>query len=464
MAKARKRAPQGAVNPGDHIFLVDGSSYIFRAYHALPPLTRKSDGLPVGAVSGFCNMLWKLIQEGDPSRDEIFPTHIAVIFDAKGKTFRNDIYEDYKANRPEPPEDLIPQFGLIRDAVRAFNVACIEQEGYEADDLIATYVTRARAAGADVTIIASDKDLMQLIGDGVAMVDTLNPRQRGAARRIEHDEVVGKFGVPPEKVIDVQALAGDSIDNIPGVPGIGIKTAAELINDYGDLETLLTQAEDIKQKKRRENLIEFAEQARVSRELVTLDPKAPVEIALDGLAVEAVDGSKAVGFLKAVEFTTLTKRVAETCGVDVEAVEPADVDIVGWERPQAESALGPDDGKGGTPLALAAERAALLAALPVDRSDYETVTTADRLKEWMADSTAQGFVAFDTETSSLDAMQAELVGVSLALTPGKACYVPLGHRAGDGLDLEGAETVLQIPLREALDLLKPFLEDPSVLK
>ncbi len=464
MAKAKKTHPKPAVDSSDHIFLVDGSSYVFRAYHALPPLTRKTDSLPVGAVSGFCNMLWKLLQEGDPSREGVFPTHIAVIFDAKGKTFRNDIYEEYKANRPEPPDDLIPQFGLIRDAVRAFNVACIELEGYEADDLIAAYVQRARASGADVTIVASDKDLMQLIDDGAAMVDTLNPKQRGAARRIERDEVIEKFGVPPEKVIDVQALAGDSIDNIPGVPGIGIKTAADLINEYGDLDTLLVHAGDIKQQKRRENLIEFAEQARISRKLVSLDEEAPLEIEIDGLTVEPVDGVKAVSFLKALEFNTLTRRVAETCGVDIDAVEPADLEIVGWEEPAGAALPAGEDGEGGTPLALAAERAAELAALPIDRKGYETVTTPERLQAWIADAVALGHVAFDTETTSLDAMQADLVGVSLALAPGRACYVPLGHRAGDGLDLEGADLVPQIPLREALDLLKPMLEDPSVLK
>ncbi|GBF26099.1 DNA polymerase I [bacterium MnTg02] len=464
MVEAQQSTPSAAVKPGDHVFLVDGSSYIFRAYHALPPLTRRSDSLPVGAVSGFCNMLWKLLQEGDPSRQAVFPTHLAVIFDAKGKTFRNEIYEDYKANRPEPPEDLIPQFGLIRDAVRAFNVACVEQVGYEADDLIAAYVATARANGADVTIIGSDKDLMQLIGEGVAMVDTLNMKQRGTARRIERDQVIEKFGVPPEKVIDVQALAGDSVDNIPGVPGIGVKTAAQLIEEYGDLDTLLAQAAEIKQTKRRENLIEFAEQARVSRKLATLDQGAPLKIALDGLAVEPVDGAKAVAFLKAVEFTTLTKRVAESCGVEIEAIEPVTLDVVGWEKPEPVSLAEPGDGSDGTPQALAAERASEMAALPVKRDGYETVTTVEHLQAWIGEAVAQGYVAFDTETTSLDAMQADLVGVSLALVPGKACYVPLGHRAGDGLDLEGADLIVQIPLREALDLLKPLLEDRSVLK
>jgi len=242
-----------------HLFLVDGSSYIFRAYHALPPLTRKSDGLPVGAVSGFCNMLWKLMQEGDKGLAGVQPTHLAVIFDAKGKTFRNDIYDQYKAHRPPAPEDLVPQFGLIRDAVRAFNVACIELEGYEADDIIATYAERALAEGADVTIIGSDKDLMQLIRPGISMVDTMKNK------RIDDEEVMKKFGVTPDKVVEVQSLAGDSVDNIPGVPGIGVKTAALLINEFGDLESLLAQADTIKQTKRRESLIEFADQARVSK-------------------------------------------------------------------------------------------------------------------------------------------------------------------------------------------------------
>ncbi len=460
----QSKAASTPVKPGDHIFLVDGSSYIFRAYHALPPLTRQSDGLPVGAVSGFCNMLWKLLQEGDPSQPDIFPTHIAVIFDAKGETFRNEIYADYKANRPDPPEDLIPQFGLIREAVRSFNVACIEQEGYEADDLIASYVRLARSQGADVTIVASDKDLMQLISDGVAMVDTLNIKARGTAKRIEYDAVVEKFGVPPDKVVDVQALAGDSIDNVPGVPGIGIKTAAQLINEYGDLETLLDRAPDIKQKKRRENLIEFAEQARISKKLVALDDHAPLEEDFKVLAVKPVDADKAVGFLKAMEFNTLTRRVSEACEADLETITPADVKVSGWEPAKDEGPTQLKAGEHVMPAHLAAARKAETIKTPIDRSAYETVSKIADLESWIAEAYAQGYVAFDTETSSLDAMQADLIGISLATKPGHACYIPLGHTAGDGLDLEGIGEIEQISLRHALEVLKPLLEDPSVLK
>ncbi len=459
-----KTANPGNIGPDDHVFLVDGSSYIFRAYHALPPLTRKTDGLPVGAVSGFCNMLWKLLQEGDPSREGIFPTHIAVIFDPKGGTFRNEIYDEYKANRPPPPEDLVPQFGLIRDAVRAFNVACIERKNYEADDLIATYCTLASAAGAEVTIVGSDKDLMQLIDDNISMVDTLNTKQRGTPKRTEHDGVVEKFGVPPEKVIDVQALAGDSTDNIPGVPGIGIKTAAQLIEEYGDLETLLDRAEEIKQKKRRENLIEFAELARVSKQLVTLDRNAPLDVDLDGLSVEPADGPKAIAFLKAVGFTTLTKRVAETYGVDTDAVEPAELTIKGWEATEAVTPTAPTDGAKATPANRAAEAAADALKVPIDTNAYETVTDLAGLESWIAQARDQGYFAFDTETDSLDANQANLVGVSMALAPGKACYVPLQHRSSEGLDLDGTGAIEQIDIKDALAALKPLLEDPSVLK
>ncbi|HRD77082.1 MAG TPA: 5'-3' exonuclease H3TH domain-containing protein, partial [Hyphomicrobiaceae bacterium] len=254
------------VGKGSHVYLIDGSGYIFRAFHALPPLTRPSDGLPVGAVHGFCQMLWKLIQE---AKGKDGPSHIAVIFDTSRDTFRSKIYEAYKANRPPPPEELVPQFPLIREAVTAFNVTLVEKDGYEADDLIATYARETVAAGGDVTIVSSDKDLMQLVGPNVAMLDTMKNR------RIGHAEVIEKFGVPPEKVVDVQSLAGDSVDNVPGVPGIGIKTAAELITQYGDLDTLLAKAGEIKQPKRRERLIEFADQARVSRDLVRLKDDVP---------------------------------------------------------------------------------------------------------------------------------------------------------------------------------------------
>src|SRR5246500_2020704 len=262
---------------GDHVFLVDGSGYIFRAYHALPPLTRKSDGLQLNAVLGFCNMLWKLLRDMKP---EERPTHLAVVFDKSERTFRTEMYPDYKAHRPDPPDDLRPQFPLIRAAVRAFELPCLEQIGFEADDLIATYVRQACEAGASATIVASDKDLMQLVNDCVVMFDTMKDKKIGRA------EVIERFGVPPEKVIEVQALIGDSTDNVPGVPGIGVKTAAQLISEYGDLETLLARASEIKQEKRRQSLIEFAEQARLSKRLVLLDDHVPTKVPLDRLCLE----------------------------------------------------------------------------------------------------------------------------------------------------------------------------------
>src|SRR5450432_1404670 len=296
---------------GDHVFLVDGSSYIFRAYHALPPLSRKSDGLQVNAVLGFCNMLWKLLRDMPPDNR---PTHLAIIFDKSEVTFRNKLYPDYKAHRPPAPDDLIPQFPLIREAVRAFDLPCLEQGGFEADDLIATYARLAGERGATTTIVSSDKDLMQLVTDKVTMYDTMKDRRIGIA------EVIEKFGVPPEKVVEVQALAGDSTDNVPGVPGIGIKTAAQLIVEYGDLEQLLFRAGEIKQPKRREALIENAEKARISRQLVLLDDKVKLDVPLDELAVHEPDARKLIAFLKAMEFSTLTRRVGEYAQID-----PADV-------------------------------------------------------------------------------------------------------------------------------------------
>jgi DNA polymerase-1 len=275
------------VKAGDHLYLIDGSGYIFRAYHALPPLTRKSDGLPVGAVQGFCNMLYKLLRQMS-AEDQ--PTHIAVIFDKSSKSFRNEIYPQYKAQRPDAPEDLVPQFGMIRQATVAFNVACIEQDNYEADDLIATYARQAEAAGATVRIVSSDKDLMQLVTDQVALYDTMKDKEIG------RDQVIEKFGVPPEKVIEVQALAGDSVDNIPGVPGIGVKTGAQLIEEYGDLETLLSRAGEIKQPKRREKLIEFADQARISKQLVTLETNVPLDHQLDEFGVVEPEPKALIGF------------------------------------------------------------------------------------------------------------------------------------------------------------------------
>ncbi|MBO6758044.1 MAG: DNA polymerase I [Roseibium sp.] len=474
MIRAMSTEASPALTADDHLILVDGSTFIFRAYHALPPLTRKSDGLPVGAVSGFCNMLWKLLQEGLTPEEGDEPTHFAVIFDHSARTFRNEIYPDYKAHRPEPPEDLVPQFGLIRRATRAFSVACIEQEGFEADDLIATYARQAAASGARVTIVSGDKDLMQLIGPKVGMIDTMKNKS------FDEAEVFEKFGVGPDKVIEVQSLAGDSVDNVPGVPGIGLKTAALLINEFGDLESLLAQAGTIKQNKRRENLIEFADQARVSKQLVTLKDDVPVEVSVADLIVNQLDGPKAVGFLKAMGFTTLTKRVAETTGADLANIEADAFDVPGWDVPdhkgrQAErsagSAAAPDtisgtaDGGMMTPQSLAEARAEAARSAAIETDRYETVRTADRLRAWVAEAYETGYVAFDTETTSLDAMQADLVGLSLSCRPGTACYVPLGHVDGEG-DLLGGGALVegQIPLQEALDILKPMLEDRAVLK
>src|SRR3954465_1937752 len=341
---ASQPATVKALAKGDHVFLVDGSSYIFRAYHALPPLNRKSDGLQVNAVLGFCNMLWKLLRD---MPEDNRPTHLAIIFDKSEVTFRNKLYADYKAHRPPAPDDLIPQFPLIRAAVRAFDLPCLEQAGFEADDLIATYVRIACERGATATIVSSDKDLMQLVTDCVTMYDTMKDRRLGIA------EVIEKFGVPPEKVVEVQALAGDSTDNVPGVPGIGIKTAAQLIVEYGDLETLLLRAGEIKQPKRREALIEHAEKARISRQLVLLDDKVDLEVPLDELAVHEPDARKLIAFLKAMEFSTLTRRVAEYAQVD-----PSDIDAAtDLKSPFAPGGMPPHapptDTRGGEPDAAA---------------------------------------------------------------------------------------------------------------
>ena len=464
------------MKPGDHLFLVDGSAYIFRAYHALPPLTRKSDGLPVGAVSGFCNMLWKLLQEARDTSVGVVPTHFAVIFDYSSKTFRNEIFPEYKANRSEPPEDLRPQFGLIREATRAFNLPCIEMEGFEADDLIATYAREAVRAGGDVTIISSDKDLMQLIGPQVSMYDSMKDRQLGVP------EVIEKWGVPPEKMIDLQALSGDSTDNIPGVPGIGPKTAAQLLEEYGDLETLLARAGEIKQNKRRENLIEHADLARVSKKLVTLVDDVPLQVPLDGLVLEATDGPKLVAFLKAMEFTTLTRKVGEITGTELGEIEPATVTSEIWEDmrgPDSDGSepTGHDDAPAGgeekpakadggtwTPKALVQARAEAAIAAGFDLSAYETVRTMEALNRWIETARDGGILAVDTETTSLDPMQAELVGISLATAPGKACYIPLAHTDGTGDLLGGGRSADQLEETDVLRLLKPVFEDPSILK
>ncbi|MEM1378744.1 MAG: DNA polymerase, partial [Pseudomonadota bacterium] len=454
----------------DHLFLVDGSAYIFRAFHALPPLTRKSDGLPVGAVSGFCNMLWKLLQDARNTDAGVTPTHFAVIFDYSSKTFRNDLYAEYKANRDEPPEDLRPQFGLIREATRAFNVPCIETEGYEADDIIAAYCKEVEAVGAKATIVSSDKDLMQLVTENVSMYDTMKDRQIGIP------EVIEKFGVGPEKMIDLQSLTGDSTDNIPGVPGIGPKTAAQLLDEYGDLDTLLERASEIKQNKRRENLIEFADQARLSRQLVTLDVNTPLDLPLDALALELQDGPKLVGFLKSMEFTTLTRRVAEATGIEAAEIDATDVKVAtggaargpdldsASESPHPEPVEGRGEAQGATPQDLAEQRAEAAASAKFDTDAYVCVRDLDTLHAWIAKARDAGVVAFDTETDSLDAMQANLVGFSLSHAENEACYVPLHHRDGDD-DLLGGGGLLdgQIPFDDAVAALKALLEDPSIL-
>ncbi len=421
--------PNASGNGANHLYLIDGSAYIFRAYHALPPMNRP-DGTPVNAVLGFCNMLEKLLED---LSGEDQPSHLAVIFDAARKTFRNDIYPEYKANRPPPPEDLVPQFDIVKQASRAFSLATIEMGGFEADDIIATYARLAREAGMTATIVSSDKDLMQLVGDGIEMYDPMK------SRRIAHDQVVEKFGVGPDKVIEVQALCGDSTDNVPGVPGIGVKTAALLINEYGDLDTLLARAEEIKQNKRRENLIEFADLARISRELVTLRDDVPLELGLEEMRLNERDYDLLFDFLGEQSFKSLINKIATRN--DLEAPAAA-------------------DGEG------AAED------LTTTTRDYACVTEIAELERWIEEASAAGTVAVDTETTSLDAMQAELVGLSLSITPGIACYVPLAHKApvgqstldlGDGGDsIEAAPN--QIPMTEALSRLKPLLENPGVLK
>ncbi len=452
-------APAGEALPigkGSHVYLIDGSGYIFRAFHALPPLTRPSDGLPVGAVHGFCAMLWKLMGE---SKLSDAPTHIAVIFDAGSITFRNEIYDKYKANRPPLPEELIPQFGLIRDAVRAFNVACIEMDGFEADDLIATYAKDACAKGGDVTIISSDKDLMQLIVPGITMLDTMKNK------RVGRDEVIEKFGVPPEKVVDVQSLAGDSVDNVPGVPGIGIKTAAELINEYGDLDSLLARAGEIKQPKRREKLIEFADQARISRDLVRLKDDVAVPMPIETFGVTEPKADDLLGFLQQMEFNSLTRRIAEKLGAEPPSALEKSVGASVAKSGTDTAGNAATSGEAGTPTAGVAGGSALAKSKPFDVAKYEIVRDEATLAKWLDRARDAGRFAFDTETTSLDAMQADLVGFSLCVAPGDACYVPLGHRAGaDDLFGGGGLAAGQMDTRTALESLRPVLEDPSTLK
>ena len=410
--------------PPRRLYLVDGSGYIFRAYHALPPLTRKSDGLPVGAVAGFCNMLWKLLVDMKAAPDS--PTHLAVVFDHSEKTFRNALYAEYKAHRPPAPEDLIPQFPLVREATRAFGVPALEQPGYEADDLIAAYACAMRDSGGEVVIVSSDKDLMQLVGDRVSMFDPMKSLRIGPA------EVAEKFGVGPDKVVDVQALCGDSVDNVPGAPGIGIKTASALINEYGDLDSLLARAGEIKQDKRRQTLIDFADQIRLSRELVRLDCNTPLPAPIEDLGAADPEPATLAAFLEQMEFRTLARRVADA------------------------------PGSGAT--AAAAKPAAPTPSGPIDTTAYACVRDLVALDAWIARAREVGVVAFDTETDSLSSANSGLCGVSLAVAAGEACYIPLGHCETDGLQLEDAAALEQIPLEQAIARLKPMLEDPGVLK
>jgi len=410
------------------LFLIDASGYIFRAYHALPPLTRPSDGLPVGAVSGFCNMLYKFLEE---MKSGEAPTHLAAIFDKSEITFRNELYPEYKAQRPPAPEDLVPQFPLIRDAVRAFGVACIEMRGYEADDLIATYARQAAGEGATVKIVSSDKDLMQLIRDGaIELYDPMKQKPLGT------EAVFEKFGVTPDKVIDVQALMGDSVDNVPGAPGIGPKTAAELINMFGDLETTLARASEIKQPKRRDTLITYADQIRISKQLVTLKDDVAVEEAWESFAVRDPDTTELLQFLDKMEFRTLARRVREQAAKEtgVEAPRPAGV---------------PEEDP------------------PFTSGAYKTLATRADLDLWIARAQDRGAFALTVETDVRDPMQARIVGFALALGPNDAAYAPLDHRAAGGGDLfaEGpARTEGQVDPEEALAVLKPLFEDDSVLK
>ena len=417
-----------AFGKGHHLHLIDGSAFIFRAYHALPPLTRKSDGLPIGAVSGFCNMLQRYV-EGNAGGDV---THVAVIFDKGSHTFRNDMYDLYKANREAMPEDLRPQMPLTREATHAFNIACEEKEGFEADDIIATLAVQAREAGGRCTIISSDKDMMQLVGDGVEMFDAMKNNT------IDREGVHAKFGVYPERVVDVQALAGDSVDNVPGAPGIGIKTAALLINEYGDLDALLERASEIKQPKRRQTLIDNADQIRLSRKLVLLDDKTPLDFTLDDLEVRDPDPDKLLKFLTEMEFRTLTQRIAKTLKVEAPAI----------------------------PTPPPSEDAPQIEVIPFDKATYTMVSDKETLQKWIDRIYASGYVAVDTETTGLDEMVADLVGISLCVDAGEACYIPLIHKASRDDDLFGSDDLAegQMKTEDVLQMLTPMLEDPTILK
>jgi len=400
----------------DHFYLIDGSGYIFRAYYALPPLTRKSDGLPVGAVSGFCSMLFKLLEDSKSNENLQKPTHFAVIFDAARKTFRNEIYSDYKANRSEAPDDLAPQFEYIRKSVIAFNLPSVDLPNYEADDLIATYAEQILAKGAKVTIVSSDKDLMQLYKKNVRLFDPMKNKF------IKTEDIVTKFGVGPEKVIDVQSLAGDSSDNVPGVPGIGVKTAAELINKYGTLEKLLDNTQKIKQNKRRETLTENKDKAIISKKLVTLMKDVPVERKIEEFQLKEIDKGKLYKFLEEMEFNRLLNSVISAYGES--ELKDTKTEVVSKEKKKS-----------------------------INKKNYHLITNEKQIDDWINEAEEAGELAIDTETSSLDAHQAELVGISLSTKIGKACYIPISHKFKGCLKKENV-----------IKKLKPLLEDKSVKK
>ena len=400
----------------DHFYLIDGSGYIFRAYYALPPLTRKSDGLPTGAVSGFCSMLFKLLEDSKSNKNLQKPTHFAVIFDSARKTFRNEIYSDYKANRSEAPDDLVPQFEYIRKSVLAFNLPSVELINYEADDLIATYVNQILKEGAKVTIVSSDKDLMQLYKKDVRIFDPMKNKF------INEEDVIKKFGVHSSKVIDVQALAGDSSDNVPGVPGIGVKTAAELINKYGTLEKLLDSAKEIKQNKRRETLIDNRDKALISKKLVTLINNAPVDRELNEFELKDIDKEKLYQFLRQMEFNRLLSSAISAYG------EPKLGNLIDEKKKDKEKS-------------------------PINNKNYFLIEDEKEIDKWINEAEENGEIAVDTETDSLDAQQANLVGISLSTKIGKACYIPISHKSGKCLDK-----------KEVLKKIKPLLEDASIKK
>jgi DNA polymerase-1 len=476
--------PHRPVGPGDHVFLVDGSSFIFRAYYQSIRQDQKYnyrvDRLPIGAVRLFATKLLQFVRDGAAG---IKPTHLAMIFDKTEDSFRRKIYPPYKSQRRDPPDDLVPQFPLMRATVRAFSMVPVEQDIYEADDLIATYARQAREQGADVLIVSADKDLMQLIEPGVAMYDPASGERE--ERRIGPEEVAEYFGLGPDKVIEIQALAGDSTDNVPGAPGIGVKTAAQLLSEFGDLETLLARAGEIKQPKRREALTspENVERIRLSKQLVTLVRDVAVETPLDVLAVPKLDGRELVAFFKAMELTTLTRRVAEICGVDASTIEPDPrfVGPAGWQGRQGEEALAREQEAAAAREALSPQepRAAPNATTPadlvkqraseakaaIDRAAYLTVRTLDELRAWIALAHEKGHVALDVQTSSPDPLQSDLIGISLAISPGQACYIPIGHRLGaDDLFGGGGLVPDQIGQEDAIALMKPLLEARGVLK